>query len=579
MRKIAVTALVYLSALGVTTSLIVSCAQADGAAKGILRTLPRYHRLFGRLDADVDGDHRPEILLASGERLPGFQKGSPARLTVLRRRGRRWKSEWHFSDPFGTMPGGNGYGCSNLQPLRVVDLNRDGRMEILFRTVSPGGSDGTNRLYLFGYRKGRFVSLLREPLRHHIAGGVLFQDLRRRRRGMEIMCWTYLWSSKDPDINRHRYYAAFLAWNGRRYAPYRYVETKKWLEGERTIIRALLNRSSVIFRAKPLDWNQIVPDKLVKLPVPRVLQVEVLRPSLLSFSRDGSVLRCIGMGIDDSRAEVLELWDVKTLELKKAVVLNSYQLNGSVVDIPHAFSPDDTLLAEGHVAVVPFHGGGIFKACRDVKIVDLRTGMELHRLQGGRDDVHALAFSPDGKVLASASHRDLILPDKHGEEFLWYCCDVRLWDVKSGRLTQVMRGGDAVWRLKFSANGKTLRSYGQAGTHLWDLKRGVAQPALPHTRPKPCTGVSGYDRATSPDGRLRATVKGIDPSVTYPGNGVCGLEVEDTRNGRTLWRTNGLWVGPGPLAFSPDGRTLVAVTQSAAVRLWDVTNVRQGVMK
>src|SRR2546430_17696837 len=69
----------------------------------------------------------------------------------------------------------------------------------------------------------------------------------------------------------------------------------------------------------------------------------------------------------------------------------------------------------------------------------------------GEDDptyLSSLAFSPDGRTLASGS---------------WFDGEIRLWDVATGKNTATLKGHDGdVTSVAFSPDGKTLAS-GEAG--------------------------------------------------------------------------------------------------------------------
>ena len=86
------------------------------------------------------------------------------------------------------------------------------------------------------------------------------------------------------------------------------------------------------------------------------------------------------------------------------------------------------------------------------------TGERKKTLEGHQISVKALAFAPNGKVLASASHRD-----------------VRLWDVDTGTPQAILMeeedaGQSEAVALASSPDGETLASTAGGKIYLWDFQ-------------------------------------------------------------------------------------------------------------
>jgi WD40 repeat protein len=161
----------------------------------------------------------------------------------------------------------------------------------------------------------------------------------------------------------------------------------------------------------------------------------------IAFSRDGKTLAGSGHVKTVGRGEhrTVRLWDVAT----KSEVIMEEPAKDVFSSECIAISPDGKLLAMGVF-------GQVF-------IWDVAARKVIHKLDAGRGVVLALAFSPDGDLLAYPGF------GADESEFVTH-----LWDVKRAKVVGDVKGTGG--SMAFSSDSKTLVTGNNKSMRLWDVK-------------------------------------------------------------------------------------------------------------
>ena len=242
----------------------------------------------------------------------------------------------------------------------------------------------------------------------------------------------------------------------------------------------------------------------------------------VAFSPDGKTLAARSW-------KDIKLWEVATRKKTSTISIGGEQLTTSTA---LAFSPDSQVLAWGT-------GDQVKLRKHATKSLFGFMGQNTITLKGHADEVRSVAFSPDGKVLASSVRAGT----------------VKLWDTETGANVATLEGAGGP--VVFSPDGKMLASTGNVQEiKLWNLETQTAIMTL--------RGKAGavFDLAFSPDG-----------TTVVSGEGFGTIKFWDVATGENIATLKGHTGIVFSVDFSSDGTRLASGSQDGTVLLWDPKRV------
>ncbi len=213
-----------------------------------------------------------------------------------------------------------------------------------------------------------------------------------------------------------------------------------------------------------------------------------------------------------------------------------------------AFSPDGKKVASG-------------SKDRTIKLWEVSTGELLQTLKGHRNKVQSVAFSPDGRLLASGSEDN----------------SVKLWNVDTGELIDTLKGHEESWlaadrkvfSVAFSPDGNKIASGNwDKSIMLWEVRFGKALHFI-KGRTKRFWGLV-EEKGDGHTDSVNSVAFSPDSSILASGSFDNVIKLWEVSRGKLLRTLKGHGDFVLSVTFSPDGNMLASSSYDKSIKRWEV---------